>query len=556
MSLKARLIGILLLLLAGALALAVTGWRTGETSLAGFEAIHDDRVVPLRDLKIISDLYAVNIVDAAHKVRNGNMDPASGLEAVVAARDGIKTHWDAYEATRMTTEERQLADEVIRTMTPANAAVAELEGILKQGDPAALDAFVLNRLYQTIDPVTAAVSQLVDIQIKEAGATYQSVHHQVELAELILAGVSAASAVSFIAAFWTIMAGVVRPLAGMTAFMSRLAGGDTAKAVPYANRRDEVGAMAKAVAVFRTNAIERQRLEAEKAENELRQQAERRKAATAMADAFEAKVGSLIDSLSSAATELEAAARSMSHTANETSSQSMNVASAVEQTSANVNAVAAASEELSTTIRDIAGQIGASSEMARRATDEARQTNGTVMGLADASRKIGEVVELIRSVAAQTNLLALNATIEAARAGETGRGFAVVANEVKALAGQTAKATDEIAFQIAAVQSETAAAVEAIGKIAATISDLNGVSASVAAAMEQQGSATQEIARNVQEAAQGATAVSGSIHEVRNGTVTTGAAASQVLSAAAELARGAESLRRDVGDFLAGVRAA
>ncbi len=293
---------------------------------------------------------------------------------------------------------------------------------------------------------------------------------------------------------------VCRPIVDLTASMSRLAGGDVASQIPGTERSDEIGAMAAAVGVFKDNMIAANRLAAEKeAENDVKMR--RARVLDDLTRAFEAKVGELVGGLSSASAKMEDTAQSMSSTAADTNRQAAMVAAASEQTSTNVQTVASATEELTSSIAEIGRQVAQSTEVAARAVENARRTGGSARSLAEGAQKIGDVVTLIQTIAAQTNLLALNATIEAARAGEAGRGFAVVASEVKSLAGQTAKATTEIAEQVAAIQTASDETVTAIRHVADVIAEIDQIGIAIASAIEQQGSATKEISRSVQEAA-------------------------------------------------------
>lgn len=349
---------------------------------------------------------------------------------------------------------------------------------------------------------------------------------------------------------------VARPLAQMTEAMRDLAGGKLDTAVPALEKRDDIGAMANAVEVFKQNAIEMRRLEEEQTASKAKAEADKQAAMNAMADAFEASVMAVVDKVANGATTMQNAAQELSSSAQSTSEQANSVSAASEVTTNNVQAVAAAAEELSSSITEISRRVADSSQISSEAVNQVQRTNGDVEGLSEAARKIGDVISLISDIAEQTNLLALNATIEAARAGEAGKGFAVVAGEVKNLASQTAKATDEISTQIAAMQTATAGAVDAIKNIGGTISRVEEVASSISAAVEEQGAATQEISRNVQEAATGTSEVSATIVQVTKSADTTGQSSSSVLSAAGELASHSESLRREVYDFLKQVRAA
>ncbi|MFL9828183.1 methyl-accepting chemotaxis protein [Rhodoplanes sp. SY1] len=349
---------------------------------------------------------------------------------------------------------------------------------------------------------------------------------------------------------------ITRPLKQIGAAMGDLARGDLDVAVPGLGRHDEIGAMAESVAVFKTNAIERRRLEAEQKKAEARAAAQQKAGMVRLADQFEQAVGGIITTVSSAATELEATATTLTRTADTTQAMSATVSAASEEASTNVQAVAAAANQMSASIVEIGRQVQASSRIAAAAVTQAAKTDARVGELSLAAQRIGDVVKLITDVAEQTNLLALNATIEAARAGEAGKGFAVVASEVKALAGQTAKATGDISAQISAMQAATQDSVAAIKEISGTIAQIAEVASAIAAAVEEQGAATAEISRNIQQAAAGTSQVAQTITEVSRGAEETGSASDEVLSAAGQLARESSHLRSEVGNFLATVRAA
>ena len=365
---------------------------------------------------------------------------------------------------------------------------------------------------------------------------------------------------------WIAMSGMAGPIKRMTDAMTRLASGDKAVDVVGVERKDEIGQMAKAVQVFKDNMIAAERLQTEQREAEKKQtdeREERQRVATERAkrmgdltQAFDKVVNEVLGKVSITTSELQASATSMTATAEETSRQSTTVAAASEEATTNVQTAAASAEELSASIAEISRQVGKSSKIANDAVDQVRHTNDTVRGLAEAANKVGEVVGLINGIASQTNLLALNATIEAARAGDAGKGFAVVAAEVKTLANQTAKATEEITAQIVSIQSATGGAVTAIEGIGATIKEINEIAGSIAAAVEEQSAATQEIARNVQQAAAGTREVSSNIGTVSQAAGEVGSAASQVLSGAESMSMQAKNLKREVDDFLAGIKAA
>ncbi len=363
-----------------------------------------------------------------------------------------------------------------------------------------------------------------------------------------------ALAISVLIGFFGVR-GVTRPLARLTDTMRAMADGNYDIQVPATERKDELGDMATAADFFRGKLIEGRELAARQ-QAEQQRQIERGKAMEAAVTEFDKIITEIVGSVSSASTELEATAQSLSATAEETSRQSNAVAAASEQMTQNVQTVASATEELSASIREIGNQVTESTRVVGTAVTEAEDTNAKVKTLAEAAQKIGEVVTLINEIAAQTNLLALNATIEAARAGEAGKGFAVVASEVKNLANQTAKATEEIAGQVQAIQQASAGSAQAIAGIAQTINRVNEISTAIASAVEEQGAATQEISRNVQEASAGTAEVSSNITGVTTASQNTSAGSTQVLSAASELAKNGARLRQEVESFLQSVRAA
>jgi methyl-accepting chemotaxis protein len=350
---------------------------------------------------------------------------------------------------------------------------------------------------------------------------------------------------------------IARPMQSLTAAMDELAGGNFSVVLPGLGRKDEVGGVAAAVERFKVVSEQKAREEAEAKARQDRIAAEQRKAEMyKLADGFEAAVGEIVETVSSASTELEASASTLTSTAERAQELTTMVAAASEEASTNVASVASATEELSSSITEISRQVQESARVASEAVGQARATTDRVSELSKAATRIGDVVELINTIAGQTNLLALNATIEAARAGEAGKGFAVVASEVKALAEQTAKATGEIGLQISGIQAATQESVGAIKEISGTIEKLSEISSTIAAAVEEQGAATQEISRNVQQAAQGTHQVSANVTDVQRGASETGSASSQVLSAAQSLSSDSNRLKLEVGKFLDTVRAA
>jgi methyl-accepting chemotaxis protein len=409
----------------------------------------------------------------------------------------------------------------------------------------------MSESYAAAEPILESIRKSADGRYQESAAEMQRID---SLARIVMITAVLVIGLIILALAWTIGRGISRPVVQLADAMKRLSDGDKTVSVPVIGR-DEVAEMAHAFSVFKENMIKAEQLAAQEMEGQ-RQRAERARMIENLTNEFDRDVSLVLKTVASAATEMQATASSMTATAEETSRQSTVVANASEEASMNVQTVATATEELSASVSEISRQVTQSAGIAGRAVEDAERTNTQVKSLAEAAQKIGEVVSLINDIASQTNLLALNATIEAARAGEMGKGFAVVASEVKNLANQTARATEDIGTQIGGIQQATSEAVRAIQSIGQIIGQINDITTTIAAAVEEQGAATQEIARNVQQAAVGTQEVNTNIAGVSQAANMTGAAADQVLAAAGELSMQSETLRGKVETFLAAIKSA
>lgn len=398
------------------------------------------------------------------------------------------------------------------------------------------------------DVAGVAVNSLADIADanEDNARTTALIYAVVLLVSLALAGAGLA----------VVIGRVVRPISHLTAVMEDVAGGHLEVEVPGTARHDEIGAMAKTLLIFKESLLRNRQMEREAEENRRATEAQRRAAMLDLAARFEAAVGGIIGQVASSSGILLQTAQSMSRAAEQTSTRSTAVAAAAEEASTNVIMVASSAEELGASVEEISRQVMQSSQMSSSAVAEADRTGAVMRELAQAAARIGAVVELINTIASQTNLLALNATIEAARAGDAGKGFAVVASEVKELANQTGKATEEIAAQVNAIQSTTQEAVKVIESVGQQIRSMSDVATGISAAVEEQGIATREIVRNVDQAATGTNSVTGHITDVARTAQETGAAAHEVLSASSALSDQAKQLEVEMRRFLETVRAA
>ena len=542
LTIKARLLGCLAALAVGMTAIGVAGWVVSSTAQQRMQSVIADRVAPLQQLKAISDLYAVNIVDAAHKAASGLVTPDTATQQISDARGRIDSTWSAYQATSMTADEQALANKVKQAMPAADQAVEELARILAAGDMAALKTFNDQTLYASIDPISGNIGALVDLQIRVAQQDGEAAASAARIGLMIMCAIALMAAGLLAFATNVVVRQVTAPIMAMTRAMNRLAEGDNAVEIPAVGQRDELGQMAGAVQVFKDNAIAKIKADAEVEQAKARAEQERQAASAAAIATEQALVvrsfGASLERLASgdltwrledemppayeklkadfndAMLKLQDAMRvivgnagSIHSGSREISVASDDLAKRTEQQAAGLEETAAALDQITATVKRTAEGARETRQVVASAKADA-ETSGQVVGRAiaamgaieDSSRQINQIIGVIDEIAFQTNLLALNAGVEAARAGDAGRGFAVVASEVRALAQRSAEAAKEIKVLISASGVQVSEGVDlvdqtgrALERILGEVVQINGLVAEIAASAEEQATGLQQV---------------------------------------------------------------
>jgi methyl-accepting chemotaxis protein len=558
-SIRAKIISVVAILLAATIGM-------GLLAVKNMRAINANTVDIatswLPSVRVLGDLQA-NVTTSRSLVREhllaDTVDDKLKVEKVIAANiESVARSRQAYEPLITSAEERALYGDWSRIWEQYKTGIQDVMALSRKEagqiprEAHELNSRTVNRLLTDADVILRKDIELNNVGADKAAADAADSYgwSLALLATLLVSAIVIGVAVSFV-----VVRDVSNGIGSIVAPMQALAGGDLTAHVPHQGEKTEIGAMADTLQVFKKALVAKKAAD-EAAAKDAQAKIERGHRVDTITRDFESMIGEIVNTVSSASSQLEASAGTLSTTAQRSKELATSVSAASEEATANVQSVASSTEEMASSITEISRRVQESARMANEAVGQARSTTGRVSELSKAATRIGDVVELINTIAGQTNLLALNATIEAARAGEAGRGFAVVASEVKALAEQTAKATGEIGQQITGIQAATHESVNAIKEISGTIEKLSEISSTIASAVEEQGAATQEISRNVQQAAQGTQQVTSSITDVQRGATETGSASSQVLSAAKSLSGDSGRLRAEVSKFLTSVRAA
>ena len=546
-------ISLLLLAMAGMGLLSVLEMNSIHANAADIQTNWLPSVRELGDLRANTITY--RIVVRSHLLAPDAAGKDAAEKTLQVVGQSVDKTRKAYEAMMTSADERRVYSEFSEQWASYVAGVHDLLAVSRKGDVMA--SLEMNN--SKVNPIGLKADETlrkdIDLNNKGADAAGEAASQSYKSAFMMVTGIVVLALIFGMGIGIYLVRDISRAIASIVAPMRALGAGDLSAEVPHQGETTEIGTMADALQVFKDALIAKQAAD-EAAARDADAKIQRAQRVDTITRQFESMVGELAGSLSSSSTELEAAANTLTTTAEITGRTSGEAAAASQEVSTNVQSVASATEEITSSVGEIGRQVQESSRIADEAVRQAQKTGSNIAELSQAANRIGDVVKLITAVAEQTNLLALNATIEAARAGDAGRGFAVVASEVKALAAQTAKATEEVSAQVASMQTATQESVSTIKEIGKTITLISEISSAIAAAVEEQGAATQEISRSVQQAAQLSGEVANSITDVSRGAGETGAASGQVLSSAQLLSSDSTRLKMEVQKFLTNVRAA
>jgi methyl-accepting chemotaxis protein len=542
----------LAVLLCAVIAMSIWGMRASERSM---QTVLEDRVIPLRDLKAISDAYAVDIVDTSHKVRGGSFTFEQGLESVEKSLVVIRERWAAYLATSLAEEEKELVKQVEAQKAQTDSGVQKLIAILKAKQPSVISEFNDRQLYPIIEPMTAVIDKLVNYQIVESEAEARRAAGAAAFNTLVMWIALGVSLIIFIGAFAVVTRGVQQPLARLTKAVSALGQGKLDDAVPDLARSDEIGSMARVVEQLRHASRELRDMEHARAaadEDEIRKKSDLLASIRALGEQVSAAVALVNDSAGA----IRDTSGIVKDSATDTASRAASAEGSLHANTESIQAMAAATSQMSATIAEVAVNGQRIVTAVESMSDRTNAAGAQIDALNNVSSAATQAVDLIAAVAEKTNLLALNATIEAARAGEAGRGFAVVASEVKDLAGQAARATTDIRNLIDEMNQTAIALHDAVSEVLGGVGDVRAVAIHLSASVEEQSVATASISRGIEEAAQVASLILADVEVMSRSAMETGDAAESVSAVAAELAKASATLETDMSQFEARMKAA